>query len=52
MTKKTTLIIAGVSILVGYFIFLYAFPAPKTKTNFKPTSANKAFGKYPDVKFF
>ena len=53
MSKKTkTLLIAAVSIIIG-FIFLYEFPFSnaKTKTNFKPASVNKTFGKYPGVKF-
>ena len=50
-TKTKTLLVAAVSIIIG-FIFLYEFPFSnaKKKTNFKPT-ANKTFGKYPGVKF-
>ena len=54
MSKKTkTLLIAGIAIIAACFIFSYAFPVPKAKTNFKPSYAGvaKSFGKYPSVKF-
>ncbi len=53
MSKKTkTLIFACFAIIAAYFIFS-SFPTQKAKqkTNFKPASANKTFGKYPGVKF-
>jgi hypothetical protein len=56
MSKKTTFIIVSIAIMTGYFIFLYAFPNSFSNTNttkeksFKPISANKTFGKYPNVK--
>jgi hypothetical protein len=54
MSQKTkTLIFAAIAIIAACFIFSYAFPVPKAKTNFKPSYANvaKSFGKYPGVKF-
>ncbi len=54
MSNKTkTLIFAGIAIIAAYFIFSYSFPTQKAnqKTNFKPASLNKTFGKYPGVKF-
>ncbi len=53
MSKTKTLLIAGIITIAAYFIFSYAFPVPKAKTNFKPSYANvaKSFGKYPSVKF-